>query len=122
MVETEAKDHHQRICSFEETLAEVEKFMDRVDHSLDTQEASIHLLDRERGFGSGVSRQEPEQQSELDQLGEMAEDIDPRTAVDNVFSHIKIGLPADSIYAAKGSGVPLHHSWVECIHPRMMKG
>ena len=60
MVEAEAKDHHQRIGSFEETLAKVEKFMDREDNRLDTQEASIHSLDRERGFGSGVGRQEPE--------------------------------------------------------------
>ena len=106
MVETEAKDHHQRICSFEETLSKVEKNMDRVDHRLDTQEASIHSLDRERGFRSGVGRQEPEQKSELDQLGEMAKDIDQRTAVDNVFSRIKMAMPADGIYSAKGLAVP----------------
>ena len=110
MVEAEAKDHHQRICSFEETLTKVEKFMDRVDHKLDTQEASIHSLDRERGFGSGVSRQEPEQKSELDQLGEMAEDI-----VDNVFSCLKMAMPADGIYSAKGSAVPPSSSLDEYI-------
>ena len=36
----------------------------------------------------------------------MAEDTDPRTAVNKVFSHIKMALPADSIYLAKGSAVP----------------
>ena len=46
MVEAEAKDHRQRIGSFKETLAKVEEFMDRVDNRLDTQEASIHSLDR----------------------------------------------------------------------------
>ena len=106
MVEAEAKDHHQRIDSFEETLAKVEKFMDRVDNRLDTQEASIHSLDRERGFGSGVGRQEPEQKSNLDQLGEMAEDSDPRTALDNLYSRLKMATPADGIYSAKGSAVP----------------
>ena len=49
-----------------------------------------------------MGRQEPEQKSELDQLGEMAEDIDPRTAVDNVFSRKKMDMPADGIYSAKG--------------------
>ena len=106
MVENDAKDHHQRINSFEETLANVHKFMNKIDHRLDTQEASIHSLDREQKFVSGVSRQKPEQQSELDQLGEMAEDNEPRTSVDKVFSRIKMALLADGIYSAKGSAVP----------------
>ena len=114
MVEAEAKDHYQQICSFAETLAKVEKFMDRVDHRLDTQEASIHSLDRERGFGGGVSRQEQEQ-SGLDQLREIAEDIDPRTAVDNVLSRLKMAMPADGIYSAKGSAVPPSSSFDEFI-------
>ena len=100
MVETDAKDHHRWICSFEETLANVHKFMDKVDHRLDTQEASIYSLDREREFGNGVSMQETEQQRELDQLREMAENTYPRTGVDKVFSRIKMALPADRIYSA----------------------
>ena len=116
MVEAEAKDHHQqRIGSFEETLAKVQKFTDRVDHRLDTQQASIHSLDRERGFESGVGRQEPEQKSGLDQLGEMAEDIDPRTALDNLYSRLKMAMPADGIYSAKGSAVPPSSSFDEYI-------
>ena len=118
MVEAEAKDHHQRIGSFEETLAKVEKFMDRVDNRLDTQEASIHSLDRERGFGSGVGRQEPEQKSNLDQLGEMAEDRDPRSALDNLYSRLKMATPADGIYSAKGSAVPPSSSFDEYIPPK----
>ena len=106
MVENDEKDHHRRINSFEETLAGVQKFMKRINHRLDTQEASIRSLDREQEFGSGVSRQVPEQQSELTQLGEMAEDTDPLTAVDNVFSRIKMALPADGIYSAKGLAIP----------------
>ena len=89
--------------------------MDRVDNRLDTQEASIHSLDRERGFGSGVCRQEPEQKSGLDQLGEMAEDTDPRTALDNLYSRLKKATPADGIYSPKGSAVPPTSSFDEYI-------
>ena len=45
----------------------------------------------------------------------MAEDIDPRTAVDNVFSRIKMAVPADGIYSAKGLAVPPSSSFDEYI-------
>ena len=45
----------------------------------------------------------------------MAEDIDPRTAVDNLYSRLKMATPADGIYLAKGSAVPPSSSFDEYI-------
>ena len=100
------KVHLQRVDNLEETLAGLTRFLEKLDKRLDRQEASISSLDKGQEFGSGVSRQEPEPQNELDQLGKMAEETEPLTSVNSVFSRIKMALPADGIYSAKGSAVP----------------
>ena len=86
------------------------------------QEASISLLDRGQEFGSGVSRPEPKPQNELYQLGEMAEDTEPRTSVYFVCNRKKMVMPADSIYSQRVPPFLPHHFWVEWLHLRMMKG
>ena len=45
----------------------------------------------------------------------MAEDIDPRTALDNLYSWLKMATPADGIYSAKCSAVPPSSSFDEYI-------
>ena len=53
-----------------------------------------------------TSIEDPESKSQFDKLVEVDEDTNSVSALDGVFSQIKIDLPADGICLARGSVTP----------------